>query len=176
MCNEIWKPIVTAGNYEVSNLGRVRSLKTDSRHVLKPRLDTAGYFGITLYVSGEKITRRIHRLVAEAFIPNPLNKPCVNHINGIKTDNRAENLEWCTQSENHFHARNTGLSHQGAQNYNAKLTDIDVQYIRDNPDGLTCTQLAKKFGVTKTAISYVQLGKSYKNAGGRIRKAMPRTF
>jgi hypothetical protein len=77
--------------------------------VLKPGLDTKGYKQVNLSKNGKVYTCRVHRLVAKTFIPNTDNKPCINHINGIRTDNRIDNLEWCTKSENAIHAYNTGL-------------------------------------------------------------------
>lgn len=92
---EIWKKIDGFETYSVSNMGRVRNDSTDK--MLKPK-SVWGYQSVMLY-PGRKMMR-VHRLVALTFIPNPDNLPQVNHINEDKTDNRVENLEWCTAQYN----------------------------------------------------------------------------
>lgn len=104
---EVWKTINDYdGRYEVSNLGNVRSInyKNTGKAVnLKPATDTKGYLRVG-FCRGLKVeTKKVHRLVAELFIPNPLNLPQVNHINGNKKDNTVSNLEWCSNEQNNEH-------------------------------------------------------------------------
>jgi len=138
MKKEIWKDIPGyEGFYQISNLGKVRSLnryvksKNNSIKLLKSKRMTisiydVGYEYICLSKKGKRIKHKIHRLVALAFIPNPNNKPEVNHINGIKHDNNYLNLEWATSSENQQHAYRTGLQipqknvRTGIKNSNSK--------------------------------------------------------
>ena len=102
---EIWRPIAGyEGLYEVSYDGNVYSHHTGKD--LKPRLNTEGYPIVELCKDGQRKCVRIHRLIAQAFIPNPENKPYVDHINRIRNDNRLENLRWVTCSENCI---NTGI-------------------------------------------------------------------
>ena len=97
---EIWKDIKGyEGMYQVSNLGRVRSLKYGKYKILKGS-KTNGYLQVRLSKNGYQTTYRIHRLVAETFIDKIEGKNCVDHINGIRDDNRSENLRWCTVKEN----------------------------------------------------------------------------
>ena len=96
------------GLYSITDDGKVYSHRYGD--YVKTCLKPNGYVYIGFYVSGAITYNRVHRLVAEAFIPNPFNKPYVNHVNGCKSDNRVENLEWVTASENNKHAYSTGLA------------------------------------------------------------------
>lgn len=115
---EIWKNLNNeyGSQYQVSNMGNIRSkLFVDSwkrerkSKVLKPNKDKGGYLRVRLSINYVKKSFRIHRLVAEVFLPNINNLPQVNHINGIKTDNRVVNLEWCNNSYNQLHAIKNNL-------------------------------------------------------------------
>lgn len=106
MTAEIWKDIPNYdGKYQVSNWGRVRSFKRRNEKILKQNTLKNGYKQIELCFDGKRKNAFVHRLVAEAFIPNTDNKPCVNHKNKATNDNRVENLEWCNAGENNRHAR-----------------------------------------------------------------------
>ncbi len=98
---EIWKDIDGYENlYKISNLGNVKRIKKNGDYILKPKYDNRKYCRVILSKEGITRTFLVHRLVALAFIDNPLKKPYINHKNEITYDNRVENLEWCTNSEN----------------------------------------------------------------------------
>lgn len=105
-----WKRIPDYNNYDISDDGEVRNNKTG--RLLKTSQSRGGYLKVNLYADGTHKSAKIHRLVAENFLSNQHDKPAINHINGDKTDNRAENLEWCTYSENNRHAFRSGLSYR----------------------------------------------------------------
>ena len=136
MGNEIWKDIPGyEGYYQVSNHGNVRSMDREfinsigrkcflSGVPIKPKLNK-GYLRVGLKKHQETKRASIHRLVAAAFIDNPKGYDVVNHINGIKTDNRVENLEWCTQSENELHSHNVLNNTMKGKTYPKKVICID---------------------------------------------------
>lgn len=102
---EIWKDISGYdGKYQISNLSRIKSLISGNEKILSTYLNYSGYERCSLGWGKNKKSHSIHRLVAIAFIPNPENKPCVNHINRNRSDNSIENLEWVTHKENAEHA------------------------------------------------------------------------
>lgn len=105
-----WRHIVGYDNYEVSNTGEVRNAKTG--RILKPSCSRGGYLKVNLRNQGVAKSSKIHRLVAETFVYNEHDKPLVNHIDGNKSNNRSDNLEWCNSSENNKHAFDNGLSYR----------------------------------------------------------------
>ena len=154
--NEEWRDVEGyEGVYQVSNLGRVKNFSTSK--VLKLIVHEKGRLYVKLCKKGAYKMMFVHVLVARAFIPNPECKPQVNHKNGIKTDNRVENLEWVTASENLLHAYEIGLKVSARR----KLSVEDVLYIRENPDGLTRKQLAKMFGICVSTLDMVRSGRTY---------------
>jgi hypothetical protein len=107
---ETWRPITgTKGFIEVSNMGRVRSLLRGAPRVLKTQTDNNGYHRIRVTIEREKMTYKVHREVAKAFLPNPESLPQVNHKDGNKDNNSVENLEWITNRDNAHHAIEHGL-------------------------------------------------------------------
>lgn len=100
MIKEEWKCIKESKDYQVSTLGNMRSLKKGKERILKQTINDGGYPIVNLSINGVSRIYRVHILVAETFIPNPENKPCVDHINTIRTDNKVTNLRWSTYEEN----------------------------------------------------------------------------
>ena len=157
---EVWKDIKDfEGLYQVSNLGNVKRLQgkwVNQERLIKSKLDRYGYPFYTLSKKKKLKNKTSHRLVAKAFIPNPLNKLTVNHINGIKTDNRVENLEWNTNLENKQHAVSSGLTNlKGTNHPRCKLSDKQVLEIREIGFSQTRTSLSKKYGVSRITISRI---------------------
>ena len=135
---EIWKIVTVNEDYEVSNIGNVRSNKGKTPRVLKPFAygakkdeNTRGkYLSVTLMKNGIGKSYAVHRLVALAFIPNPDNLPQVNHINGVRNDNRVENLEWCDNSYNIWHSYNV-LGNKSTQSCSISQYDKNGNFIKE---------------------------------------------
>ena len=175
---ETWKDIKGyEGLYQVSNMGRIKSLErtvtkkngrkyTVKGRILKPGTDRDGYLLVILSnTSGKRKTFKVHRLVCEAFHENPENKPCVNHIDENKTNNTANNLEWCTYEENNTHGTRLARS--------AKSQSKPVgQYTRDGElikVWQSVNEVERQLGFDCGNISKVALGKQ-KTAYGYVWK------
>lgn len=157
---EVWKPCFSYEHYyEVSNLGRVRNIK--NKKIITGSLHPKGYNRHFLSTDGATSTILTHRLVANTFITNPLKKPCVNHIDGNRTNNGIDNLEWVTYLENNLHSIKTGrrVYFIGQKNPNSKLSKEAVIEIRENKvKGIV---LANKFNVSPSTISLVRRSKTW---------------
>lgn len=176
---EVWKDVVGfEGYYQVSCLGMVRSvdrlltysngkIANHKGRVLRYTPDKQGYLKVGLNKNDKVVSRRIHRLVATAFIDNELLKREVNHIDGNKQNNTITNLEWCTPSENNIHAIKTGLrtgsgngSHEGEKNGRSKLSESDVVAIREmRSKGIVYREIAKIFSISTQQAWGVAKGK-----------------
>lgn len=111
---EIWKDVINyEGFYQVSNFGQIKSFHKNKEIIMKPFLNKGGYVYIMISDGVNLKNKRLHRLVAEAFHPNPENKRTVNHLDGNKQNNFAYNLEWNTHSENHLHSNNVLMNNKG---------------------------------------------------------------
>ena len=122
---------------------------------LKPATDAKGYLRVGLARQRKLTTKKVHRLVSEAFIPNALNKPTVNHINGIKTDNRIENLEWNTYQENALHAVENGLFtyKTGCDHQRSKLTKEQISRLVEMKNNKVINRIiAAEFNVSVSCV------------------------
>lgn len=177
---EIWKGVFYQGidltwRFECSNKGRIWN--TFNKHIYIPHKAGSGYYQICTTINGESKNVKVHKAIAESFIPNPDHLPAINHIDGNKENNCVENLEWCTYRENSIHAYKIGLMPPfilngknifctsdgdpvfiGEKNGMSKLTSDDVKYIRDNyiprHKNQKCNrnELAEKFHVSPQLI------------------------
>lgn len=147
-----WRPVPLPGyanDYQVSNLGEVRSLKNGHKHMMSLKHNKrSGYMYVILGYNGDSITRSVHRLVAGAFIPNPDNKPQINHINEVKTDNRVENLEWVTTHENNEHSKHKRYKQ-------LELCSADGELLATFTSGRA---LAEVLGVSKATVAETARG------------------
>lgn len=180
---EVWKDIKDfEGLYQVSNLGRVRSLDR-TVYQINPRsgnyftfnykgkilkqMNMSGYLVVSLSKDNIKNKYKIHRLVALSFLSNPENKREVNHIDGDKFNNNLSNLEWATSRENQIHAYETGLQLTGAFHGRSKLSEEDAIWILKNHIKgdlkFGASALARKFGIDKSSLCDLVNRKTWKH-------------
>lgn len=173
MSKEIWVPVKGyEGRYEVSSLGSIRSLDmmmknghgTYSRkkgRTLKTFKNRKGYLQVKLCKDGLNESTVVHRVVAMSFIENKNGYDQVNHLNGIKDDNRVENLEWCSNRQNIIHAYKNGLinTNKGENHHMSKLTNSNVVAIKKRiKKGEAMHRIASDYNVSTTAIMYIKSG------------------
>ena len=164
-----WKPVFVNGiqtKYEVSSCGMIKSLYLNI--ILQPCLDGDGYPQVNIYVNGKRYCKKVHRLVAETFIPNPENKPEVNYKDGNKENNCVSNLEWCTKLENMRHARDNNLMkfHYDDEHPGSKLSSEFVEkLIQEYLQGTEPIVIRKKYGIPKEQMNGILRGETYKRIG-----------
>lgn len=180
--NENWKDIEGYKNYyQISNLGRVKSLsrrilsKNNSTAIIKDRIlkqgNSRGYKRVLLLKNRYRKMMSVHRLVANTFIDNPLNKTQVNHINGVKSDNQLSNLEWVTPSENKIHAFKIGLETPQWKGVYGKENPLSININQFSKDGLFIkthngiNQASRDLSIDASTIVNVLKG-NRKSAGG----------
>lgn len=165
------KPIKNfEGLYEITDRGEVITLirhpYVKKEHISKGYKNKKGYLVFDFRRRGGKVVP-VHRLVAQAFIPNPNNLPQVNHKDGNKCNNCVENLEWCDNSYNQLHAFANNLNKGNFEHHNSKLKYEDVIYIKNNYRkgilGYGVHSLAKKFNLCDSSIKQILNGSSYRN-------------
>ena len=181
---EKWKDIEGyEGIYQVSNTGKVKSLKRSVKHytgstrtvnerLLKHTI-VNGYCHVDLSKYGKRERFLVHRLVASAFLKNPNRKPQVNHIDGNKINNNVNNLEWSTANENVLHGYRTGLTKPmtGSKNGHSKLSELEVIEIRNMySKGRTQKELAEKFKVSTWTIQGIVENRTWNNVKGNKRE------
>ena len=173
---EYWCDIEGYEGYQVSNLGNVRSLDrvvtrkngrtlTIRGQPIKPQKNHKGYLRVRLRKEKKEKALFVHRLTATGFIPNPKDKPQVNHLNGVKHDNNVCNLEWCTQSENSTHALTYGLMPVGEKHSNSILSSKQVisikQLLRQKENSIS--DIARKFSVGISTVHDIKSGRQWKH-------------
>ena len=179
MKNEQWKDIEGyEGLYQISNLGRVKRLigiNIYKEHYLKPVKDRYGYLYVCLSKNNKHKVKTLHRLVAIYFIPNPDNKPCVNHIDGNKKNNKVENLEWCTYKENTCHAYKTSLinlntkkfieSNRAKSKARRKFTEEQVKQIKKIhlETGWGSYKIAQLLMLNRSSVENIIRNRNYKD-------------
>lgn len=170
------------GNYFALPNGEIKTYNwrnSKKEAILRPAIDSNGYKRVALMIDGKLVTKKVHRLIAECFVPNPENKPEVNHIDYNKTNNSFENLEWVTRKENMAHASANGLlkkSHEpekyinkvvkkGSDVATSILQEYQVLEIRSKFKKRICTRdmLALEYGVKSSTIKDVVLRKSWRH-------------
>jgi len=163
------------GFYDVSNRGRVRSLRRNVPHrngtqsvrgrILALQKNRGGYLAIQLWKSNHMKRPLVHTLVLRAFIGPPPDNHETNHLDGDKTNNHITNLEYVTRSENNQHAYDLGLRASGEDHYFAKLTADEVREMRrlHSESGLGCRRLARRYGVSKSAVQLILNGTNWRH-------------
>jgi hypothetical protein len=169
---EIFKPLTinnTDTDYVISNCGTVHNTRTNhtlTQSVRKTENGKPGYAQVTLFINKKNVTKLIHRLVGETFIPNPDNFPIINHKNGVKISNHEENLHWTDYSYNNKHAYDTGLkiSLKGEQiHFNKYKEDTIIEICEDFSKGYTVADVSEKYNIPINTIRGIHVKEKWKH-------------
>lgn len=176
---EEWKPIGGYENkYHVSNFGNIKFLEKTvicgwnqvkqfyPERVSKGYISHSGYYVVKLCKDGVCIRRQVHQLVMEAFVSNPENKPHINHIDAVKTNNHVSNLEWCTPNENVQHAKMMGLYENNPRGEDIQqhvLNESEVRQIKKIGRSVPQRKIAKMYNVNQSTIFRILIGKTWKH-------------
>lgn len=172
---EVWRNIDENGHYRISSMGRVESVKrfangrNTSGRIMKLKPDKRGYLNVNITLDGEKVTKKVHRLVAEAFIPNPEKKPTVNHKNGIKQDNNLSNLEWHTWDENKNHAVENKLMRglRGEDSPRSKISkEMAIEIKKRLSQNERPVRISRSLRVSEAIVVKIKTGKTWVHLGG----------
>lgn len=169
--NEIWKAVPGyEGWYDVSNFGRIRSYhnygngRRREPRMIRATKDCFGYLQITLCLQAIHEQKKVHQVVASAFLPKGGVGMQIDHVNGVKTDNRADNLEWVTPKENTLRSVALGLKPSGERHWNHKLTEQDVSDMRELYSTGKCShrKLGEMFGVSHNTVGRIVRGEGWR--------------
>lgn len=165
---EIWEWIRGyEGDYQESTFGRTKSFKCKTPKIIVPMITNKGYLQVNLFKNSVRKHCFVHILVGQTFIPNPENKPEINHFDGNRLNNFVDNLKWATDAENKRHAVETGLIKSGSEHTLSifepkQILEIRRIYIKGDSE-FGAAGLAKKFGVSSSTIARIIQGKRYKD-------------
>lgn len=166
MGEPVWKDVVGwEGVYQVSNYGEIKSLHYNKERIMKQSTDTNGYLQVKLNKNGNGKAYLVHRLVAQAFIPNYHNKPFINHLDSNPKNNKITNLEWCTQSENVRHAIGVGnhFIPKGSNNPTAIINEeIAAQVKRELATGKKPKQVSDELNVNYYIVKDIKRGRTWR--------------
>ena len=146
-------------HYTLDELGTIKNSKGRQ---LKPWIAKSGYYTVELCKHGKLKSFLVHRLIAIHFIDNPLNYPCVNHLDGDKLNNDISNLEWCTHSQNQYHAYKNGLNCKKGESGANKITERQARNIKYGDWGkLSYAKIGKRYGISATQVMRIKKGISW---------------